>query len=73
MSDQQLYFAIGVPCFVVLLGTLTNLLVVFWQAREFEKRLDARIDYSDRRVESLDKRLARIERSLEIIQRSGGK
>jgi hypothetical protein len=40
MTDQQLYFAIGVPVFTVLMGIIMNIFVIIWQARGIEKRLD---------------------------------
>ena len=34
MTDQQLYFAIGVPILVYLVGFTTMILLLFWQSRE---------------------------------------
>jgi hypothetical protein len=40
MSDQQLYFPIGVPVAAVLFGMMMNLMVVVWQSRGRGRRLD---------------------------------
>ena len=40
MTDQQLYFAIGVPVFTVIFGMTMNLMVVVWQSRDMGWRLD---------------------------------
>lgn len=40
MTDQQLYFAIGVPVFAVIVGMTMNLTVVIWQSRDMGRRLD---------------------------------
>jgi hypothetical protein len=40
MTDQQLYVAIGVPVFAIFMAMLTNIIVIIWQARGLEKRLD---------------------------------
>lgn len=40
MTNQQLYFAIGVPVFTILVGMLMNVIVIVWQSRGIEKRLD---------------------------------
>lgn len=48
MTDQQLYFAIGVP-------VILNLLALLWQSRAVEKTLGARIDGVNTRIDSLEK------------------
>jgi uncharacterized protein YoxC len=40
MTDQQLYFAIGVPVFAVIVGITMNMMVVIWQSRDTGRRLD---------------------------------
>jgi hypothetical protein len=40
MTDQQLYFAIGVPVFTVIFGMAMNMMVVVWQSRDMGRRLD---------------------------------
>lgn len=40
MTDAQMYFAIAVPVFAIIMGTILNLIVVVWQSRGIEKRLD---------------------------------
>jgi hypothetical protein len=37
MTDQQLYFAIGVPVFAVFMGMLTNVVAVMWQSKGLER------------------------------------
>lgn len=61
MTNQQLYFAIGVPCFVVILGMIMNVLVIAWQNKQLR-------EYVDVRFKAVDDRLDRIERTLELIQ-----
>lgn len=56
MTNTQLYFAIGVPVFAVLIGMCMNILVVVWQARGIDKRLD--------RIES---RLTTIEQDYKVF------
>ena len=45
MTDQQLYFAIGVPVFTVIFGMTMNMIVVVWQSRDMSRRLD-RIEHT---------------------------
>jgi len=45
MTNQQLYFAIGVPVFTVIFGMTMNLFIVVWQSRDVNKRLD-RIEHT---------------------------
>ena len=40
MTDQQLYFAISVPVFAVIVGITMNMMVVIWQSRDTGRRLD---------------------------------
>jgi hypothetical protein len=40
MSNQQLYLALGLPVFAIFMAMLTNIIVIIWQARGIEKRLD---------------------------------
>lgn len=44
MTNQQLYFAVGIPIVVYLLGFTVTFFVMAWQARGVERRLDARLD-----------------------------
>ena len=57
MSNSQLYFAIGVPVFAVFMGTMMSLIVIIWQARSLERRIDR-----------LESRFDKVERTLELIQ-----
>jgi hypothetical protein len=45
MTNQQLYFAIGVPVFTVIFGIALNMMVVVWQSRDMGRRLD-RIEHT---------------------------
>ncbi|MBV9302631.1 MAG: hypothetical protein JOY62_04325 [Acidobacteriaceae bacterium] len=45
MTNQQLYFAIGVPVFAVIVGIAMNMLALIWQSRDVSKRLD-RIEHT---------------------------
>jgi uncharacterized protein YoxC len=40
MTNQQLYFAIGIPVFAVIFGVMMNIIVVVWQSRDTGRRLD---------------------------------
>lgn len=57
MTNAQTYFAIAVPTFAVIVGMAMNVIVLVWQARGIEKRID--------RIEN---RIDKIERTLEFIQ-----
>ena len=57
MTNAQMYFAIAVPTFAVIIGMAMNIMVLVSQARGIEKRID--------RVED---RLEKMERTLEVIQ-----
>jgi len=57
MTNAQMYFAIAVPTFAVIMGLTMNIIVLVWQARGIEKRID--------RIED---RLDKMERTLEVIQ-----
>ena len=57
MADSQMYFAIGVPVFAIIMGMTMNIIVLVWQARGVERRID--------RIET---RLDKIDRTLEVIQ-----
>lgn len=57
MTDQQLYLAIGIPTFAVLVGILTNLVQhTSTNARisSLEGRMDARFNNVDARFNSMD-------------------
>lgn len=45
MTNQQLYFAIGVPVFTIIFGMTMNMIVVVWQSRDTGRRLD-RIEHT---------------------------
>jgi hypothetical protein len=40
MTNEQLYFAIGIPVFAVIFGVMMNIIVVLWQSRDTGRRLD---------------------------------
>lgn len=61
MTDQQLYFAIGVPVFAVFMGMLTNVVAVMWQSKGLDRSFGERF-------KSIEGRLDKIERTLEVIQ-----
>jgi hypothetical protein len=61
MTDQQLYFAIGLPVFTVILGMAMNVLAIIWQSNQLRQ-------YVDVRFRAVEDRLDKIERTLEIIQ-----
>jgi uncharacterized membrane-anchored protein YhcB (DUF1043 family) len=68
MNNAQLYFAIAVPVFAVIMGVLINNFNTSWHARGVEKRIDGlekRIDSLEARFEA---RFDRIDRTLEVIQ-----
>lgn len=56
MRNQQLYFAILVPVFTVIMASSVNILAILWQAKGIEKRLD--------RIES---RLTTIEQDCKVF------
>jgi hypothetical protein len=68
MSDQQLYFAIGVPVFAVFMGMLLNGATILWQSRNLDRTFSERFKSVDQRFTSIEGRLDRIERTLEVIQ-----
>jgi chromosome segregation ATPase len=71
MNNAQLYFAIGVPVFAIIMGMTMNIIVIVWQARGIEKRiegLDRRIDGLERRIDRVEGRFDKIDRTLEVIQ-----
>jgi len=61
MTNQQLYFAIGVPVFTVIFGIAMNVLVIVWQSSQFRQYVDARFN-------GVEGRLDKIEHTLELIQ-----
>ncbi len=67
MTDQQLYFAIGVPVFAVIFSTSVNILIIVWQARGLEKRMDARMDALERRLDRIESRLTTIGQDYKIF------
>lgn len=64
MPDTQLYFAIDVPVFAVIMGMTMNIIVLVWQARGVEKRING----LEKRIDGVERRLDKIDRRLEIIQ-----
>jgi uncharacterized protein YoxC len=40
MTNQQLYFAIGIRVFTVIFAMAMNVLVIVWQSRDTGRRLD---------------------------------
>lgn len=67
MTDQQLYFAIGVPVFAVIFSTSVNILIIVWQARGLEKRMDTRMDALERRLDRIESRLTTIGQDYKIF------
>ncbi len=68
MTDQQLYFAIGVPILVYLIGFTTTVLLLFWQSRELRddiKGLRTQIELIMGKISGLDTRFAVLEGRLE--------
>lgn len=63
MSNQQLYFAIGVPVFTILVGMMMNVVIIVWQAKGVEKRIDA----IDRRLDRIESRLTVIEQDYKLF------
>ncbi|MBV8895213.1 MAG: hypothetical protein JO051_01790 [Acidobacteriaceae bacterium] len=63
MTDQQLYFAIGVPVFAVIFSTSINLLAIIWQAKGIDKRMDA----LERRLDRIENRLTTMEQDYKIF------
>ena len=68
MTNAQMYFAIAVPTFTVIFGMSMNIIVLIWQARGIENRIDTLIDMVNRRIDAVEARLDKIERALEVIQ-----
>ena len=71
MTNAQMYFAIAVPTFAIIFGMSMNIIVLVWQARGIEKRMDSfdkRLDGLDKRIDRVDVRLDKMERTLEVIQ-----
>ena len=64
MTNAHMYFAIAVPTFAVIIGMAMNIMVLVWQARG----IDRRINGIEKRIDGVDKRLDKIEHTLEIIQ-----
>jgi hypothetical protein len=63
MTNQQLYFAIGVPVFAVIFSTSVNLLVIVWQAKGIDRRLDG----MEKRLDRIESRLTTIEQDYKIF------
>jgi archaellum component FlaC len=68
MNDTQLFLAIGVPSFLVLIGILLNLV----GSSRIETRLDGRIDRAENgigsRLDRIENRLTPIENRLTTIE-----
>jgi hypothetical protein len=64
MSNQQLYFAIGIPIIVYLLGFTTTILIAFWQAKELRedvRGLRTQIELIMGKISDIDTRVAVLE------------
>jgi hypothetical protein len=59
MSNHQLYFAIGIPIIVYLLGFTTTILIAFWQAKELREDVRGLRSDIDTRVAVLEDRAKR--------------
>jgi len=61
MSNQQLYFALGVPVLVLLFGFTTTVLFKFWQTKALRgdiRGLRGQLDLVLGKIRDLDTRLA---------------
>lgn len=63
MNNTQLYFAIMVPTFTVIIGMLVNL----WNSNRIENNLNARHDRQDKRFDRQDARFDRLDDRLNAI------
>ncbi len=62
MTNQQLYFALGVPIVVYLIGFTTTILMAFWQTKELrEDGLRTQIELILGKISGLDTRAAVLE------------
>ncbi len=79
MTNQQLYFAIGVPAVLILLNSsLLFALFIRLDARiekvgeSLESKMDARFDKVDARFEKVDARFEKVEARFEKMERQIG-
>jgi hypothetical protein len=68
MNDTQLYFAIGLPSFVALVGILVNV-GYFVVLNSRMGRVEDKIDVLTGKVADVDNRVIRIEDKLGIVPR----
>lgn len=64
MTNQQLYFAIGVPAAVYLFGFTTTILFTFWQTKEIRediRGIRVQIELILGKISDLDSRVAVLE------------
>jgi hypothetical protein len=64
MTDQQLYFALGVPVLIYLFGFTVTVLMSFWQVKEIRediRGLRTAIDLIMSKISDLDTRVAVLE------------
>lgn len=67
MTEQQLYFAIGLPVLVALTGILTNLTLFLYlgnRISRLEDRTNAKFEQADRKLETA---VERLEAKLDIL------
>jgi hypothetical protein len=69
MNDAQLYLAIGLPAALYPFGFTTSILVVFWQARSFEKLMTVQYNALNQRFTDLDSRLDKIDSRLSDLEK----
>jgi tetrahydromethanopterin S-methyltransferase subunit G len=75
MTNAQMYFAIAVPTFAIIIGMAMNIMVLVWQARGIDRRIDGlekRIDgietRFEKRIDGIEARFDKLDRTLEVIQ-----
>jgi ABC-type uncharacterized transport system YnjBCD permease subunit len=68
MTNQQLYFAIGVPVFALVVGLAMNILVIVWQSKSVEKVLNAHMTSINTQFATISGRFATIDSRLDRIE-----
>ena len=76
MSDMQLYFAVGVPSLIALVGILVNTSLYVHlnstlsnRITGLENKMDTRFDLLIGKIGEMDVRLARLEDRMEQLER----